>query len=682
MIFRLFFIVLLVFSAGSAMAFNDKDVHQWPIDNYEMSFLKKAVNEYDAGKWKSSILRGYTPKDQVVRKILQWKKFNGGAPDINFLEIANFIRYNPSWPNQDQLKRNAEYAIADYTNPDDVVKWFAINTVIPGKIVRFRRPLTATGMQKLAEALLHEKDRYVFDKNIIFTLIKDAFVGLDFTPNSEHEFLSKFFKVLTQRDYQRRIDRLLTDRQITNAKRLYKYLDANYRKVFDARVLMIRSANGVDHALAQVPSLFRNDQGLLYERALYRDKRGDLNGVIQLLQNLPPEVDNPEKWWSLRKKSIRTLIDRRSWSQAYSLARNHGIRYSRDSIAESEWYAGWIALRFLKNYRTAYEHFKRIYDVARTPVSIARATYWMGRSLEAQGSMQQAIQWYNVAAKYPATYYGQLGFLKTGNRTFTQPLPSVINSADVARYRGNELAKAAYLMLSIGKDDLGKLFMVGAALSSTTPGERVLVAQMGLARGRYDYSLKVAKEIYRDKNEVVINALFPVFNLTSALNGKPIRDPDPEAILAIIRQESEFDTYAKSWAGARGLMQLMPSTAKDVAQKNGIRYNEARLISDPRYNITLGSTYLGKRIKDFNGSYVLAFAAYNAGIGNVWKWIEKNGDPRKFKSMEEVIDWVELIPFYETNNYVQRVMENVQMYRIAVTGKKYRYINLDKDLMR
>ncbi|HCR85968.1 MAG TPA: hypothetical protein DIV86_04755 [Alphaproteobacteria bacterium] len=681
MIFRLFFIILAVFTTSEVKAFNNQDVHKWSIDSYELNYLKKAVVEYQARKWESNILRGYSPRDPVVKKILQWKKFNNGSPDVSFSDITNFIRYNPSWPNQDLLRKNAEYAIADYTSPDDVIKWFAINTPIPGKIVRFKRPLTSTGMQKLSEALLRIKDKYVFDKNIIFTLIKDAFVGLDFTPKSEDEFLKKFYKVLTQRDYQRRIDRLLTERQITNAKRLYKYLDANYKKLFDARVAVIRGGQGVDYAIAQVPYMFRNDQGLLYERALFRDNRGDLPGVMQLLHSLPAEIDNPEKWWKLRKKSIRTLIDRKSWLEAYKLAKNHSVKYSREIIAESEWYAGWIALRFNKSYRTAYEHFKRIYDVSRTPVSIARATYWMGRALEAQGLAQQAMEWYNVAARYPATYYGQLGFVKSGNRTFTQPLPSVISKADVARYRSNELAKAAYLMHSIGQDKLGKLFMNGAASSATTSGERVLVAQMGLARGRYDYSLHVAKEIYREKNEVVINALFPVFNLTSPM-GKQITEPEPEIILALIRQESEFDTYARSWAGAAGLMQLMPATAKDVARKLGVQFNQSRLNSDPRYNIMLGSAYIAQRIKDFNGSYMLAVASYNAGIGNVRKWIEKNGDPRKFRNLEEIIDWVEMIPFGETNNYVQRVMENIQMYRIAVTGKRYRYINIDKDLLR
>jgi soluble lytic murein transglycosylase len=679
-VLKRFFVLFVVFIIPyNSSAFNASDVHKWQIDSYELNQLKKTINNYRQGQWQSSVLRGYLPKDPVVKKIIKWREFSTSSSNISFKEITDFIRYNPSWPNQDLLRKNAEYAIADYTNPDEVVKWFAINTPIQGKFVRFKRPLTPKGMQHLAEALLQVKDKYKFDKNIILTLIKDAFVGLDFNPTSEKEFLTKFYKVLTQRDFQRRIDSLLSDRQVTSARRLYKFLDASYKKVFDARIAIISGRN-IDYAISQVPYNFRNDPGLLFERALYRDNRGDLAGVMQIMRSLPTQLDNPEKWWKLRKKSIRTLIDQKRWLEAYYLAKFHSVKYNREIIAESEWYAGWIALRFTKNYHVSFQHFKRIYDVSRSPVSIARATYWMGRALEAVSKNQEALEWYKVASRYSATFYGQLGFVKAGYREFKQPLPSVVNKSDVARYRNNELAKAAYLMLSIGEDDLGKLFMNGAASAATTSGERVLVAQMGLARGRYDYSLHVAKEIYKVKNEVVINALFPVFALTG-YNGKIIKEPSADLVLSIIRQESEFDTYARSGAGASGLMQLMPETAKDVCSRIGVRYDARKLMTDPRYNITIGSAYLARRIKDFDGSYMLAFAAYNAGIGNVQKWIKKNGDPQKM-NIEQVIDWIEMMPFYETSNYVQRALENLQMYRIAVSNKRYKDINIDKDLMR
>lgn len=674
------FLFLLVFQPIQAMALNASDVHKWPLDPLDLRHLNKVMSEYSAKRWESKILKSYTPKDPLVHKIIKWREFKGGSPAVNFTEIANFIKYNPSWPNQELLRKNAEYTIADYTNPDEVIKWFAINTPIPGKKVRLKRPLTPVGKQRLAEAMLLVKNKYIFDKKIIFMLIRDAFVETDFTPKSEKNFLKKFFKVLTQNDYQRRIDRLLTDRRITDAKRIYKYLDGNYRKVFNARIAMIRSKKGVDNLVAQVPYNLRNDTGLLYERARYRDKKKNLDGVIQILKKLPTKVDNPEKWWDLRRKSIRTLIEKNRWHDAYNLAKNHSVRYNRKIIAESEWYAGWVALRFVNNYRASFEHFKRIYDVSRSPISIARGTYWMGRSLDAQGKKQQAKKWYQVAARYPATFYGQLAFVKLGKRVFDQPLPSSISKTDVARYRNNELAKAAYYMLSIGEDKLGKLFMQGAAKAATTAGERVLAAQMGLARNRYDYSLRVAKEIYKDKHEVVINALFPVFNLTSVKGGK-IKKPAEEIILSIIRQESEFDVSAKSWVGAAGLMQLMPPTAKEVCRKIGVTYSKKRLFSDPKYNVTLGAYYLDEKIRSFKGSFLMAFAAYNAGAGNVNKWVKKNGDPRKMQ-LNEVIDWIEKIPFSETNNYVQRALENVQMYRIAVSGKKYRNINIDKDLMR
>lgn len=682
---NLIYILLIVFTiqfiGGSSANANINNIHQWPINQNDVQHLRKSIYNIRRSNWRSSVLDDYQTKDPVIKKILRWREFAGGSPSTNFREITNFIKFDPYWPRQEDLRRNAEYAITDYTDPNDIIKWFAINSPAPDVQMRFKRPLTPRGMIALADALIRKFDSYKIDKAIIITLIKEAWFNYDFSPQEEKKFLDRYGKVLSVRDYERKLDRLLTERKTSGAARMTRYISADYRRVYDARISLINGARDYERKISLVPPKFANDAGLIYERIKWRQARGLTDGVLELLKKLPAQVDYPEKWWKIRKKYVVDLIQQKRFLEAYYIARDHSVKLDRTMIAEAEWYAGWMALRFLKNKKAALGHFKRIYDVSQAPISIARGAYWMGRTYEAMGNRVDALKWYREGAKYPVVFYGQLCVTKTGSRRTSIPMASSITQEDLSNYRLNELAKAAYLMNMIGENGYGKEFIIAAAAAAQTSGERVLVAQMGLERGRYDYALRVAKEIYKIKKEVVINSLFPLFKLET-VNGKPVRNPEEAAVLSIMRQESEFDVDARSPVGAMGLMQLMPATAQMVAKQLGLPYNKNRLLSDPRYNITMGAAYLASRIKRFDGSYILAFAAYNAGEGNVQKWINRYGDPRKFNSMDTVIDWIEMIPFSETQNYVQRIMENVQVYRIALGGSKTGDIMIDKDIMR
>lgn len=669
-----------LFEPDQAASKTNRDVHKWPISNYELKHLKSAFKQYGKKNWKSSILRDYNPKDPVIKKVLKWREFTSGSPATTFKEITEFIRYNPNWPYQELLRRRAEGAINSFTDPDDIIKWFAINPPIIDRKIRFKRPLTAVGKLKLAEAMIKSYKKYKIDKRLILVLIKEAFVEMDFTAASEKRFLTRYRKVIKSKDFQKRVDRLLSKRKTVAASRLYKYLNSDYKKVYSAKVKLIKGSKGVDAAIAAVPGKYRDDEDLVYERVKWKDKRKDVDGVVRLVKKLPSTLSNPKKWSKIRQKYISKLIDRKKYYDAYVLARFHSFKKDKAKIADFEWKAGWLSLRFLKNYSQAYNHFKRMYDIVETPVSISRATYWMGRALEAKGNKLAANKWYGIASKYSVTFYGQLAMAKVGDLRINIPIHSKISSRDLNAYRNNELAKAAFMMFKIGKQHrYGKLFLEAAAKEANSSGEIALVAQMGLELGRYDYALRVAKKIYRTSSEVVLNALYPLFKLTT-VSGNPVRNPKEEIVLSIIRQESEFDSEAKSHVGARGLMQLMPRTAKGIAKKLGIRYSRSKLTEEPRYNVTLGSAYLAQRLDIYNGSMILSFAAYNAGEGNVNKWIKKNGDPRKM-SLNRVIDWIELIPFSETNNYVQRVMENVQVYRYAVSNKKYNLVRTNKDLL-
>ncbi len=673
-------LITITLLSPAADAKVSSSVHVWPVSRNEMNHLNKVIQDSRARRWQSNILRSFNPKDPTIKKILYWNQFASGSPALNFRDVTEFINQNPYWPQRQILETNAEGVINDNTSPDEVIKWFALDSPLSIQQMRFRRPYTSNGKRRLAEALVKTYKKYNFDRNLIPTLIKESWIESNFTQAQEKEFHNTYRTILDKEVIERRIDRLLTDGRISDASRLTRLVDADYKKLVNARIAFITDKKNVDALMKQVPPRLMNNSGLLYDRIKWRVDRGIDEGISQLVQALPKHIDYPEKLHRVRREAIKKLMDMRKYREAYLLAKFHSFKENNERVAEYEWLAGWLSLRFLHDANTSVDHFRNVYAVAQTPITIARASYWLGRAAEKMNDNSGKSKWYNVAAKYPAVFYGQLGALKAGKRAPSFPSPSTISKKDLINYRSNELAKAAYIMLQIRENKLAREFLKAAASAAKTPGERVLVAQMGIDRGNYGLSLNVAKDIYRVSGEVVMNSLYPVFNLLS-ITGKQITNPPAEYILAIIRQESEFDTDALSPAGARGLMQLMPATAQMVARKNGVPFNKNRLSSDPRYNITLGSSYLASRLNLFDGSYILATASYNAGEGNVKKWLKKYGDPRRM-NLEGAIDWIEMMPFPETNNYVQRVIENVQIYRIAISGKRYNNINTDRDLAR
>ncbi len=665
--------------AGISAAKISSTVHVWPVPVNEMNHLNKVLQDSRSRKWQSAILSTFQPSDPVIKKILQWNLYASGSPALNFKDVTQFINDNPYWPEQEILMNNAENVINDTTDPDDVIAWFSLSPPLAMQELKFRRPTTANGKRRLADALIRLYKKYNFDHNLIPTLIKEAWIEGNYSSEEEQKFLTVYKPILDKDAIERRLDRLLSDRRINDANRLSRYVDADYKKLYEARIAFIGGKRNVETVINTVPASLRNNPGLIYDRIKWRIDHNIDDGITELLQQLPSKLDYPEKLYGVRKAAIKELISHRKYRDAYLMAKNHGFRENTEKLAEFEWQAGWLALRFLHDPDAAYDHFHNVYDVAKTPITLARAAYWLGRASEVLRNGEES-KWYGEAAAYPVVFYGQLAALKLNDRAPDFPSPSVITKKDLVNYRGNELAKAAYIMWQIKENRLAKEFLKAAAAAAKTPGERVLVAQMGLDRDRYDYSLHVAKDIYKVSGEVVMNALFPVFNLLS-VSGKQIATPPSEYTLAIIRQESEFDTTAISPAGARGLMQLMPATAQMYAKKLGLPFNKNRLSGDPRYNITIGAAYLQSRLQLYDGSYLLATASYNAGEGNIRKWINAFGDPRNM-DLENAVDWIELIPFPETNNYVQRVIENMQIYRIAISGKRYNDINTDRDLTR
>ncbi len=357
---------------------------------------------------------------------------------------------------------------------------------------------------------------------------------------------------------------------------------------------------------------------------------------------------------------------------AYRLAARHGLS-SGPVYAELEFLAGWVALRFIHEPDRAYNHFVGLYEVVKLPVSVARASYWAGRAADAMGYDQLAATWYRTAAEHLTTYYGQLAATALGEpkleRALDEPTPS---AAESEAFDKQELVRVLRQLSEIDATEYMRPFMLRLSELAKSPGEHALVAHLALQVDRPDLAITVAKKASY-AGVVLLAEGYPLSELPP---GGSVEHP---LVLAMTRQESAFDRGAVSSAGALGLMQVMPATARRVAHTLRLHFDKHRLTTDRHYNVTIGRAYLDGLLGDFSGSYVLAIAAYNAGPSRVRQWIRDYGDPRS-KDVD-VIDWIESIPIGETRNYVQRVLENLQLYRLRM-GDQSLGSSLASDLKR
>jgi soluble lytic murein transglycosylase len=340
---------------------------------------------------------------------------------------------------------------------------------------------------------------------------------------------------------------------------------------------------------------------------------------------------------------------------------------------QAEFLAGWLALRFLDRPEDASRHFRALYENVSTPISLSRGAYWAGRAAEALRRPEEAAQWYGLAAQHVTTFYGQLAAerLSPGG-LLVMPAEPEPDAETAAAFAGRELVRIARMLNRISPEgDREGPFVRRLGLDAATAEEHVLTSRLALDLARPDLAVWAGKQGVQ--NAVIAAAGYPVIDMPRSGN------PDPALVHALIRQESTFDRRAVSPAGARGLMQLMPGTAQEVARKLGITHSNVRLTDDPEYNVTLGSWYIQNLLERFNGSYVLAIAAYNAGPARVQGWLRQFGDPRA--EGIDPVDWIELIPIYETRNYVQRVLEGMYVYRARLNGGTYR-LTLGDDLRR
>ena len=593
----------------------------------------------EAGLWNKA--RGLAAKGNypALGKLLHWMWLSKEHPLPDFGEITAFIIANPDWPGLDKLRRRAESAMGDAMESARVIDWF---TAYP--------PLSGVGKMRLAEA-----HRARGENEIAAGLLRDAWVNGDLSRGEAKTFYQRYHHGwLTAEDHVARLDRLLWDGKRGAAQRMRRSVDAGHRVLGEARMALRTFAGGVDGAIARVPEALRDDPSLWYERLRWRRRKGFHESAREILTNLPHDLVRPALWWREVKIEVRKAIQAGLVQEAYEFAADHR-QIKALPRSEAEWLAGWISLRFLDKPDRAYLHFTALYNGVNYPVSLARGAYWSGR---AATDPDDARKWFETASRYPTTFYGQLALAEMGERgLFELPAAPAVSDADRAAIQNRELMSIVRALAEVGPYRLLRPFVHRLTDLAQTPGQRRLVAEIADQADRPEVGVLTARRAARS-GSTLIEYAYPVIEFPPLMGGGRI---DDALLLAMLRQESGFAQTAESSAGALGLLQLMPATARSVARGLGLKYDKARLTSDSTYNLTLGKAYMADLLKAYNGSYVLAIAAYNSGARRVRYWIKKFGDPRDRDI--DVIDWIELIPITETRNYVQRVMEAVAVYR-------------------
>jgi len=584
-------------------------------------------------------------QNPLLAKIVTWLKLTAPGSRGDFADVATFIAENPDWPGQVALRQRAETSLPADMPRETVLAWFKV-----------RPPITVAGAIRYAEALTDAGDN-----EAAAVLLRSTWIERDFTRSDERYFSSLFRKVLRREDELARLDRLLWDRKSSASKRQARRLGGGYPALAQARLSLSRSRGGVDSAIKRVPKELADDPGLLFERARWRQRRGRYAGVLELLDPPNPNAPRPEIWWPLRHWAARQALVKGDISAAYRIASAHGLATGVD-FAEAEWLAGWIALRFLDQADWAYEHFERLHDAVNSPISQARAAFWAGEAavaMEARNPggqwLTKAGMWYAAAGHFKTTFYGQLANRRLGLTpdVIFAGTPTPDAGARTA-FAARDLVQAIQVLGELDERTLQKRFIRRLLTISLSESDYILTAELAQRQQRPDLAVRTAKAAVAD-GILLLDHLFPFPALPEGTS------PEQALVLAVVRQESAFYTGALSGAGAHGLMQILPRTARNVARRMKLRFDRKKLRADPEYNMLIGRAYLSQLTDQYDGSYILALAAYNAGPSRANKWIRTFGDPRSPDI--DPVDWIESIPFDETRNYVQRIIEGLIIYR-------------------
>lgn len=608
--------------------------------------LKSGLDALSGGDIdRARAVRDALPATALDRHILMWAIALNGGDKVPSADIAAAAQALPGWPGLATLRRNSERAMArENPGPRIVVQAFAGS-----------EPQTIEGAILLARAQME-----LGDAKAARATLSPYWRNEKLEPQQEAAVIKEFGTLISQADHRFRMEKMFYADRVNSALRVADLAGA--KALAEAWAAVIKGDKKSAALLEAVPANQRS-AGYFFAQSRSMRKNEKFADAAAFMLKAPRDkaaLVDPDAWWAERRVLSRELVDKGDVKTAYRIVAAHSAE-SPTNAADAEFHAGWYALRGLNDAKTAAPHFARIAEVAGGPISLSRAYYWLGRAAEA-GGPGDAKDYYARAATYGTTFYGQLAAERIGRKALNVVYPTP-SAADRQAFSQREAVSAISRLEGAGYARYAEMLYRDLSNQLTSPGELALLAVMAEKQDNHYLALRVGK--IAAQRGIDVGALsHPVGVIPSSAN---ISGSGKALAYAIARQESEFNVAAVSNAGARGLLQLMPGTAKDVAKKAGLAYSADKLTSDAGYNATLGAAFLGEQLGRFNGSYVLTFAGYNAGPRRADQWIARYGDPRG-KDLDTVIDWIERIPFSETRSYVQRVMENYQVYKMRLTG--------------
>ncbi len=634
--------------------------------------IKEAVSAVAKGNMVRFIELKAEITDPVALKLLDWVRLRYGYGEP--AEYRAFLKANPLWPDRTLLTQRMEEQLFTQGGSAASIKQF----------FKDAEPGTGLGLAALASAYLAEGNKDEARK-----LAAKAWRAYSIPSTLETGFLQRFSDLLTQKDHKWRFDWLTTDdvRWADNrkdraafAKRVIPLLSEPERAKAIARLAVFNKAANAKALMAALPA-DPGDTGLAYHRAQLLRKAGNTEEAAKIIMAFKPDpekIPQIDEWWAERRQLAYSALKNNKYPLAYQLTKDAGP-LSVNPLKEQTFMAGWIAFRYLNKPELAVGHFEAMAKAADGPLSRAKAAYWLGRVAEDRKDTAGARTYYQAAAKEIDTFHGLLAMKKLdpGRTRIDITPPKQPTNEQIARFNNLDAVKAVVLARKAGLSrNYTRGFLTSLRIGLPTEEEAGMIAHLAEAIGDTQMSLRIAKSaIARGQNLITYG--YPVHTFPAYA---PLRTP-PELpfLLGIARQETEFDTTTVSGAGAKGLLQVMTVTAKHVCRDYKIKCDIPRLLKDPSYNAMIASAYIGDRMDEFDGSYVLGLAGYNAGPGRAREWVREFGDPRS--AGVDPIDWIERIPITETREYVTKVLSNIQIYRARI-GENAGALRIDKDLRR
>jgi soluble lytic murein transglycosylase len=609
----------------------------------DLAAVKNAIDLARKAKTSEATAIQKTIGDPAARKLVEWFILRHPEADANFSRYAAFIADSPGWPSMGLMRKRAEARLWQERSGAATVRRFVGD-----------QPKSAKGRFALARVLLAEGDRDGAER-----LVREAWRSDELSERFEADAMELFRDLLTREDHRARLDKRIGAKDIAGARRAAQRLGSD-----ELAIVKACAAGSADKALDllnDVPAEARIDLGYTLCRMRWMVRHDRIDDATRLVLSAATEgmaLQDTDEWWRERRGLARKLLDQGKSEAAYHVVRDAALPASEHYRADFHFMCGWIALRYRNDPATARGHFAHIDDGSANPIVLARANYWRARVAEAIGEKDAMRASYEAAARYPTAYYGQLARARLGLDRIVLRVSVPANPVDDVTL-ADERVRAADILYALGERGVVLYFVADLAEESTDVAVLVALAELTGRRNDARAMLQIGKPALAH-GLALDNYAFPTIGIPQHSPIGP--EIEPSIIYSVARTESAFDQRDKSPANAVGLMQVTPEAARDTARRFGVAYDWDRMVSDPVYNTQMGAAELSALLKEYTGSHIMTFAGYNAGRGRVRDWVKLYGDPRD--PNVDAIDWVERIPLSETRNYVQRVMENLQVYRV------------------